>query len=54
MALGWRREEIDDFGFWILEGRDDPAVVVRDSQRMINPNRRGRFSLRRERLMIDD
>ena len=38
-----------DFGFWILEGRDDPAVVVRDSQRMINPNRRGRFSLRREK-----
>jgi hypothetical protein len=34
MALGWRREEIDDFGFWILEGRDDPAVVVRDSRRM--------------------
>ena len=37
-----------DFGFW--NGRDDPAVVVPDSQPMINPNQRGRFSLRREKV----
>jgi hypothetical protein len=35
-------------------GRDDPAVGVRDSQPMGKRIRRGRFSLRRERLMIDD
>ena len=27
---------IDDFGFW--KGRDAPAVVVPDSQLMMNPN----------------
>ena len=26
--------QVVDFGFWILKGRDDPAVVVRDSRRM--------------------
>jgi hypothetical protein len=36
-----------DFGFW--NGRDDPAVVVPDSQPMINPNE-GRFSLRRAKV----
>ena len=34
-----------------ISGRDDPAAVVRDSQLMGKLIRRGRFSLRREKVV---
>ena len=41
MGVGGRR---------ILNGRDDPAAVVRDSQRVMNRYRREIFSPRREKV----